>query len=367
MGVPVKRSRALLGATACVAAAALAVGPAAVGAEPTSETVVTGLAGPLGLDVSKDGVFVAQNFAGSIDEVLPDGSLRHVLNTPDAVGIAAKGKRMVYTTTKYSDGGNGPVSMAQLRMRRADGSVKVLSGLLAFEKRRNPDQRMTYGVRGVGKKCRAKLPPAPEGKPYKGILDSHPYAVAEAPQGGWYVADAAGNDILHVSPKGRTKVVAVLKPQLLRIPAGMGFPKCAVGHHFAFEAVPTDVEVTKRGALIVSLLPGGPEDPSLGARGSVVKIGKGGKQTVVAKGFAAATDVAIGKRGKLYVTELFGDKVSVVDRRTGEVSLFAELAQPSAVEYFEGSVYVLHDTFPGEAGPDGKLTVFDLDGGPIIR
>ena len=50
--------------------------------------------------------------------------------------------------------------------------------------------------------------PAPTSPPeigpatYNGIIDSHPYAVANAPDGGWYVADAAGNDILKVSAVG---------------------------------------------------------------------------------------------------------------------------------------------------------------------
>ena len=51
-----------------------------------------------------------------------------------------------------------------------------------------------------------------------------------------------------------------------------GLPTCTIGKTYAFEAVPTDVELGPDGMLYVSVLPGGPEDPSLGARGAIYRV-----------------------------------------------------------------------------------------------
>ena len=66
------------------------------------------------------------------------------------------------------------------------------------------------------------IPPDPEGPPptYTGIIDSHPYASA-ATRKGVYVADAAGNDVLQVSRKGKVRTVAVLPPQPLVVTADL--------------------------------------------------------------------------------------------------------------------------------------------------
>jgi hypothetical protein len=163
------------------------------------------------------------------------------------------------------------------------------------------------------------------GEPYPGLVDSHPYAVAKAPKGGWYVADAAGNDILRVSREGRIRVVHVARPQRMKVTQAMAtaldLDDCVVGESHAFEGVPTDVEVARSGRLIVSLLPGGPEEPSMGARGSVVRIHPGtGKSRTVANGILGATNVALAPRGRIFVTELFGNKISVV--RKGRMRSF---------------------------------------------
>ena len=60
---------------------------------------------------------------------------------------------------------------------------------------------------------------------------------------------------------------------------------CTVGHKFYFEPVPTDVEVHD-GLLYVTTLPGGPEDPSLGARGKVYTVDPAtGDVTKIGSGF----------------------------------------------------------------------------------
>ncbi len=111
---------------------------------------------------------------------------------------------------------------------------------------------------------------------YKGTVDSHPYGVASRGWRGWVVADAGGNDLLRVDRGGHVSTMAVLPRQTITVTArtakAMRLPKCTVGVTYAFEPVPTDVAVARDGALSVSTLPGGPEDASLGARGSVHRV-----------------------------------------------------------------------------------------------
>ena len=146
------------------------------------------------------------------------------------------------------------------------------------------------------------------------------------------VADAGGNDLLKVDKApAHISTLAVLPPQPVTVTAqqaaALGAPDCLVGETYAFEPVPTDVEVGPGGRLWVTTLPGGPEDPSLGARGSLYSVGQGGRSTRVATGFSGATNLALSGDGSAYVTELFGGKISKVNRSTGKVSTFKQLAE----------------------------------------
>jgi hypothetical protein len=263
-------------------------------------------------------------------------------------------------------GSNGtettPPTVTYLAVRTANGKVRQVADLLAYEKKHNPDQGNTYGFRNLSKSCAAQLPPDAGLLPYNGIIDSHPYALANAPDGGWYVADAAANAILHVSKSGKISTYFVFRPQKSVVSAAAaeanGLPPCVAGKTFAFEPVPTDVEVKANGALIVSLLPGGPEDASLGARGSVVRVAGDGEFANLATGFLSATNVAIGKGGRIYVAELFGNRISVL--RDGVISTVAEVPLPGSIEYANGKLYASINVLPGDSGPpDGQIVTID--------
>ncbi|HEX5333913.1 MAG TPA: hypothetical protein VFW79_14830 [Cellulomonas sp.] len=74
--------------------------------------------------------------------------------------------------------------------------------------------------------------------------------------------------------------------------AAFGLEPCVVGHDFALEAVPTDMEVGRHGDLVVSSLPGGPEDGSLGANGRVFSLDpRSGNLSQLASGLAGATKI----------------------------------------------------------------------------
>ncbi|HET6562304.1 MAG TPA: hypothetical protein VFG72_10550 [Marmoricola sp.] len=61
-------------------------------------------------------------------------------------------------------------------------------------------------------------------------------------------------------------------------------------------------------------LPGGPEDPSHGARGWVVNVNPWThRRGTIGRGILGATNLAVGHHGKVYVTELFGNRVSVLE------------------------------------------------------
>ena len=357
-----KRSRAAIGTAALTSAvtsfAMLAAAPSATAAE-VSEPIATGLIGPLQMDVAGKRVIVAESFAGLLSRVRPNGSTRtlHAEEKGEVAGVAIRGKKIAFLTTSYT---RKPAS--RLKLRLADGSVDTIANIQAFEEESNPDGDTSYGFQGLSDRCESKLPKNAGLRPYDGIVESHPYGLADAPDGGWYVADAAGNAILHVSKAGDVSTVAVLPSQDLVVTRkqaeATGMPKCVVGKTFAFEAVPTDVEVLDSGELVVSLLPGGPEDPSLGARGSVVSVDpSNGASTVLADGFAGATNVAV-SGSDIFVAELFGNRVSHIDE-TGDVTTVIERRNPAALDVANGALYAAIDVFNQKRG--GRIVVVTLD------
>ena len=254
------RPRSIL---AALAAAGLAAGLAATPAQAAGP-LIQGLAGPLAISVDDGKIYVAQSFGGMLTRYGVDGSGGKVLvkkNPKVEVGaVQAAGPGLLFAVT----GKNADGKFAKLKHRASDGTVTTRADLRGFEKRFNPDGHVTYGFRDISASC-AKKVPEEIGASYKGIVDSHPYATAMMADGTAVVADAAGNDIITVSPSGFRTEIATLPGQPLKVTKALagqfGMPGCAVGHKFWFEPVPTDVEV-HGGLLYVTTLPGGPEDPS---------------------------------------------------------------------------------------------------------
>ena len=109
-------------------------------------------------------------------------------------------------------------------------------------------------------------------------------------------------------------------------------PDCVVGVTYAFEPVPTDVEVGADGALYVTTLPGGPRARALGARGALWKFTPStGDLQKIADGFLGATNLALGWKGEIDVAEYFAGKISVV-KKNGKKSDYAALQNVIAVE-----------------------------------
>jgi hypothetical protein len=312
-----------------------------------SPPLAEGLAGPLGLAVvNPRTMFVGQSFSGVLSRVTRSGTRDIVTISPrGAVNGVAVSRRGLYFTTTNSDR-SGTVVEAELR-RRVRGGSTVVADLLEHERTTNPDGDVSYGFTDLPADCADRLPDDLGPATYEGIVDSNPYAVAVRRRN-VYVADAAGNSILRVTPRGAVRTVAVLPPQPLEITEEIAttleLPDCTVGHDYLFEPVPTDVEIDRRGRLYVSTLPGGPEEPGLPPRGAVYRINpRNGRVVQVADGLVSATDLALGPAGGIYVTELFANRITRI--RNGNRRTVSELPAPAAVEFHRGALYVTYDVF----------------------
>jgi hypothetical protein len=324
------RSLRVLGVGCVVAGLVIATPTLASAATPAPPAPVTQtdlVAAPFNIALDAHRVLVADGGTGQIDALQPDGSLSAVVQgVPGASGVAVRGAWLAYTSTVTNEA-TFENTASGLNIRTPNGAT-IYADTTAYEAQNNPDQVNTYG--GEAGTCLADI----LGGPYAGMLDSHAYSVTSF-QGGWVVADAGANDILAVDDSGNISTVAVLPAQPLVVTAdmaaGLGLPDCTIGATYSFEPVPTDVAGGHDCMLYVTTLPGGPEGPELGARGSVWQVDPSTHAVqLVATGFLGATNLAIGKKGELYVAELFGGRVAVV--QNGVTSTFASLPGVVAVQ-----------------------------------
>jgi hypothetical protein len=125
--------------------------------------------------------------------------------------------------------------------------------------------------------------------PDKKKVDSNPYALAIDPGGGWVVADAAANDLLHVTSGGRVTLLATFRAR--RDP----------GSKTRSDSVPTCVVVGPDGAFYVGELRGN-KAPKNSAR--IWRVVPGDAPTVYATGFNRVSGLDFGPDGSLFVAEL---------------------------------------------------------------
>lgn len=326
-------------AVGCVAAG-LAVVPSTASANPKPTPPVirsSAVGAPFNLEVDGPRVLVADGGAGSVGTVQRDGSVAPlVTDVPGASGVATRGAWLAYTSTVTNEE-TFENTASGLNIRKSGGGT-TYADLTAYETAHNPDGATRYGPRSDDPCVVGAVGPR-----YNGALDSHAYSVASNNGSGWLVADAGANDLLSVSDGGQVSTVAVFpaQPAVITQDAAdaLGAPACVVGVTYDFESVPTDVEVGPGGVMYVTTLPGGPEGPELGARGSLWRVDPTTHDvTRIATGFAGATNLAIGKQGEVYVAELFGGKISVVN--AGGVSTLLDLPGVVSVETAaNGTVY----------------------------
>ena len=302
---------------------------------PNVRVASTAVAAPFNLEVTRREVLVADGGLNLVGRLAKDGSITPLAtDQPGASGVALSrdGLTMAFATTTTNEG-TFENTASGLNIWGTRGS-RTYVDTLAFEKANNPDQVIRYGVDNPSQCVTDALTAAGVPVSYTGGVDSHSYSVA-AHRDGWIVADAGANVVWWVDAAGNLSTLAVLPAQPTKFTAeqaaALGMPDCVVGVTYNFESVPTDVEVGGDGRIYVTTLPGGPESPALGARGSVYRLNANGTHVKkVATGFLGATNLAVAPNGDIYVAELFGGKISLV--RRGKVSTFLELPGVVAVE-----------------------------------
>lgn len=370
------RFAAILAALALAGAAVVATSPGAEAHGRTHHdavpiTLADGLVSPLSFALAPDGTaYVAENFASQLLKIRPGHDPQVVYTNPDGYevgGVSVDGHRVLFTLTR-----SNPDTMTNtgtwLMQLGSHGHATQLADIYTHEASENPDQVNTYGITDLDAACAAQWPTNDFGPvTYTGQVDSHAYSTYA--RGPWtYIGDAGANAIFVVTPWHTVRTVAVLPPIPYVITAdaasGLGLPDCVVGHTYYFEPVPTDVEPAHHGKLYVSSLPGGPEGPQLGARGSVFTVDpRTGSTHQVVTGFLGATGLAVGRDRTLYVANLFGNAISKV--RFGwhgpQVTTFATPNMPAALETRCGRLYATIDALVGADGttpPDGKLVMY---------
>lgn len=360
-----KKRPASLAPAAAAAAAALALSavPAYAGDRPseprpvpeagTVTTLAEGLLSPLSIAAGRDGsVDVAQSFAGLITRIGADGEAATRFTAPEGyetASLSRYGDNTYFTIVTGAGTFNPELNRSLLQSVDSNGTVRTLADIAAYEYAENPDQVNRYGFEDIDAACAAQVP---AGVPvsYTGQADSNPYATLPT-LGGLIVADAGVNALLYASLDGTVSTVAVLPPVPFVVTAetasALELPDCTVGLTYLVEPVPTDVERGPDGDLYVTSLPGGPEG---GGPGSVYRVDEGtGRAELVATGFAGATALAVNRQGDIFVTELFGNRISVVPAGSDTAEVFLEVNQPASVELRGNTLYASTDALP--AGP----------------
>ncbi len=137
--------------------------------------------------------------------------------------------------------------------------------------------------------------------PDGGETDSNPQSVVPGP-GGLAVADAGGNTLLGVTPKGGISTLAVFPDKLTPAPPFLGLPP---GTKIPYQAVPTGVAY-HAGAYYLGQLTGFPF-PKGAAK--IYRVVPGHAPTVVAGGFTNLIDIAFDAHGTLYALEIAADSL----------------------------------------------------------
>jgi hypothetical protein len=294
-----RRSLSLVGATAVLAALALA--PAAP-AQTRVTQIADGLANPRGLDVEGRYVYVTEAGTGGT-RCLPDGG-PCVGRTGAVTRVGADGRGQKRITTGLPSLllpalGNEVIGASDVSFRGGRGWLTVGIGA-------NPQLRDQLGGEARELDWLYRYTRSGRATPFANIgdfeiaenpdgqdLDSNAQSVE--PVGGQRaIADAGANALLAVDRRARVRTLAVFPPVLAPLPDGSA--------QIPADPVPTSVTRGPDGAYYVGQLVGFPF-PEGAAKVWRVPF-EGGEPEVFAEGFTHITDLDFGPDGSLYVLQL---------------------------------------------------------------
>lgn len=277
---------------------------------PIVETLAEGLTSPRGIDVAADGsVYYFDN--GSGDDPNRDDECIDGPEGPFCIGHT--GRVLRYAGGASTEVSTGlPAALGDVVVDAA-GDVYVIAGLGA-----DPAMRAELGDLGApyGQLLQAQadgFTAVADVAGFESTANPHPASVDSNPFGltivddGFLVADAGGNDIIHVAADGSLSLFAVFPDQMVDAPPFLGLPE---GAQMPMEPVPTSVVQGPDGAYYVGELTGFPFQ--VGAA-RVWRLddtnGDGdalddGEMTVYAAGFTNVLDVAFDSTGRLLVLEI---------------------------------------------------------------
>ena len=287
------------------------LGGSVQGQEPL---VVSGLQAPRGLTATDSRVLIAEQAAGRIIRVAPNGNISviaeglpaTVSETPEGALTAGVTAVIEVNGTFYFTVGEAPgeAGFDSVYSVTRGGEPELIAELLPYEQENNVDGGTNETSQLVNL-----------------------YDLAWDGADGLYVSASGANAIFHVSFEGEITSYAVFKARQNPMFPGRGRAE--------MEQVPTGLVVGPDGALYVSTLTGFPF-PAGEARVYRMedKDGDGdalepGETTIYAEGLTSATDLAFDQDGSLLVTEFStsmlagapGRLVRVVD---GEIGVVAE-------------------------------------------
>jgi YVTN family beta-propeller protein len=321
--------------------------------------LATGLVSPLHISDGPGGsVLVSEEFAGRLVQIARTGE-RSVVYEDAAWDVAGSDRRdtTIYLAESQGAGPDERPLAAHIRSIAEDGTHHTFGDLAALENTENADGGVTYGFQDLPAECAAQLPPDVRAS-YTGDVDSHPYGI-DVYGNTIYVADAGANSVVAVDAgTGAMETIAVLPSRpfevTAEVAAGLGLPACVVGHSYEFEPVPTDVKRGPDGWLYVSSLPGGPEDPALGARGAVFKVDPdSGRVRLFADEVMSPTGLDMDTRGNVYVASLFGEGVLRLSADSGRQRTVLPGVLTADVDLRGETLYATVNTLSDP--PDGQV------------
>ena len=293
------RRRLIAGGIAAAAVAATALTPAPVQASGSvARPLVTEfdgqpLSSPKGIAIAADGaVIIAQGAFGP-----PGPVLRYDPSAPrrDRLSAITDPFNLVDVAISPLDGTGWAISEGVLFHQLADGTIVEVLDIVAYQLT-DPDPVDQEGI--------------PE--------ESNAYGLTVAPNGDALVADAAGNDIIRVTPAGAATTLARFDIETVSTDH-LGPEFGPLPPTIDAEAVPTSVTVGPDGAIYVGELKGFPFRPGTShvwridpaATGATCSVNTPSADcTVYLDGLTAIQDIAFNNaNNRLYVLQLARDGV----------------------------------------------------------